>query len=152
MRAISVTRRWCAAFADLPRQAAGASETSDQSRVTLAFSRHATMLDMPEIVLRDEKTATDIRRLIVQDHEGGLRLDGWDLGDGVQAVYGSREYEWTLDVAASDLPALVTALGGAAGEDVFEVIRRTCADAPERLHRVIVDSAIPHVWWHRIGD
>ena len=107
---------------------------------------------MPKIVLRDEKTATDIRRLIVYDHAGGLRLDGWDLGDGVQAAFGAREYEWTLDVAASAWPALVKALGGADGEDVFEVIRRTCSDEPERLHRVIADGAIPHAWWHRVGD
>ena len=107
---------------------------------------------MRKIVLRDEKTATDIRRLTVYDHEGGLRLDGWDLGDGVQAAFGAREYEWTLDVAASQWPALVTALGGTDGEDVFEVIRRTCSNEPERLHRAIVDAKIPHAWWHRIGD
>jgi hypothetical protein len=107
---------------------------------------------MPKIVLRDEKSATNIRRLVVCEHEGGIRLDGWDLGDGVAAIKGVREYEWTLDVAASDLPALVEALGAVAGEDVFEVISRTCMDDPNRLHRTIVDAKIPHAWWSREGD
>jgi|MudIll2142460700_1097286.scaffolds.fasta_scaffold04173_6 hypothetical protein len=107
---------------------------------------------MPKIVLRDEQTATDVRQLTVYDHAGGLRLDGWDLGDATAAAHGDREYEWTLDVAARDLPALVKALGGAEGEDVFDVIRRTCVGDPNRLHRVIVDAKIPHAWWHRVGD
>lgn len=107
---------------------------------------------MPKLVLRDEKTPTDRRRLTVHDHDGGLRLDGWDLGDAVERAHGDREYEWTVDVAAHDLPALVAALGGAPGEDVFEVIRRSCSDDPDRLFRVIVEDRIPHTWWHRLGD
>jgi hypothetical protein len=105
-----------------------------------------------KIVLRDEKTPTDIRRLVVVPHEGGIRLDGWDLGDGVEAHFGSREYEWTCDVAADAIPQLVQALGGAAGEDIFEVIRRTCTDDPNRLHRTITDAKVPHQWWSRVGD
>jgi len=107
---------------------------------------------MPKIVLRDEKTPSDIRRLTVYDHEGGLRLDGWDLGDGVEQFYGSREYEWTCDVAASEFAALVRALGGSPGEDVWEVIRRTCIDDPNRLFSAITDAKIPHQWWSRVGD
>src|SRR5690242_11564593 len=107
---------------------------------------------MPKIVLRNERTPTDIRRLVVHDHEGGIRLDGWDLGDGVAEIKGCREYEWTCDVAASDLPALVAALGGAAAEDVFEVISRTCMADPNRLYRTIFDAKIPHAWWSREGD
>ena len=107
---------------------------------------------MPTIVLRDEKTERDSRKLTVYDHEGGVRLDGWDLGDLVEQCHGDREYEWLVDVSARDVPALVAALGGAPDEDVFEVIRRTCAADPDRLFRVIVDRNIPHAWWHRLGD
>jgi hypothetical protein len=107
---------------------------------------------MPKIVLRNERTPSDIRRLVVLDHEGGIRLDGWDLGDGVEAIKGVREYEWILDVAASDLPALVAALGGAAGEDVFEVISRTCMADPNHLYNRIIGAKIPHTWWSREGD
>jgi len=108
---------------------------------------------VPRIVLRDEKTDTDIRRLSVYDHDGGIRIDGWDLGDQVEKYKGDREYEWMIDVAARDLPALVAALGGQRGEDVFEVIRRTCLDDPNRLQNVILyDPKVPHKWWSRQGD
>ena len=107
---------------------------------------------MPKIVLRDERTATDIRRLVVHDRAGGIRLDGHDLGNGVDDVWGCREYEWTCDVEAADIPALVTALGGADDEDVFEVIRRTCMDDSTKLYRVISDAKIPNKFWSRVGD
>jgi hypothetical protein len=107
---------------------------------------------MPKIVLRDEKAPHDIRRLTVYDHEGGIRLDGWDLGDGVEAIKGCREYEWIVTVAASALPALVAALGGAEGEDIFEVISRTCMDDPNRLYATLVDAKIPYDFWSRVGD
>ena len=107
---------------------------------------------MPKIVLRDERTPTDRRRLVVYEHAGGIRLDGWDLGDEVARIKGDREYEWTCDVAASDLPALVAALGGAEGEDVFEVISRTCLSDPNRLYDTIRATKIPYAWWSRQGD
>ena len=107
---------------------------------------------VPKIVLRDEKTEGDARRLTVYDHEGGVRLDGWDYGDLVEKYQGGREYEWLVTVAARDVPALVAALGGTSGEDVFEVIRRTCTTDPNHLFSVIVDRNIPHEWWHRVGD
>ena len=107
---------------------------------------------MPKIVLRDERTPTDSRRLTVYDHAGGVRLDGWDHGDLVERVHGDREHEWIVDVASRDVPALVAALGGAPGEDVFAVIRRTCTEDPDRLFRVIREHDIPRAWWHRVGD
>jgi hypothetical protein len=105
-----------------------------------------------KIVLRDERTETDTRRLVVVPHEGGIRLDGHDLGNGVDEFWGCREYEWTCDVAADALPQLVTALGGAAGEDIFEVIRRTCGHDPTRLHLTITEAKIPNKFWSRVGD
>lgn len=105
-----------------------------------------------KIVLRDQHTATEIRRLVVISHEGGIRLDGWDLGDGVAAFWGAREYEWTCDVGPDALPRLVAALGGSEGDDIFEVIRRSCSDAPERLYQTIKDANIPHQFWSRVGD
>jgi hypothetical protein len=109
-------------------------------------------LHVPKIVLRSETTPTDRRELSVYNTAEGIRVDGWDMGDEVERLKGAREYEWMIDVAERDLPALVAALGGAAGEDVFDVIRRTCIDDPTHLHSVIVRFQIPHQWWHRIGD
>lgn len=107
---------------------------------------------MWKIVLRDSKTETDSRRLTVYEHEGGVRLDGWDYGDLVEKYQGGREYEWIVTVAARDVPALVAALGGAPGERIDEVIRRTCSDDANHLFEVIQKRNIPHAWWHRVGE
>jgi hypothetical protein len=105
---------------------------------------------VPKIVLRDEKTATDIRRLTVESTDGGIRISGWDLGDGVRAFHGGSEYEWTISVATKDLPALVEALGGKPGEDVFELMRRF---DPNELESVILTKpGVPHEWWHWVSD
>jgi len=79
-----------------------------------------------------------------------LRLEGHDLGDGVAAVYGPdiREYEWVVDVAIADVPALCATLGIAEGEGIL--------DGLERAGAMAVDQAVragPHkVVWSRLGD
>jgi len=107
---------------------------------------------MSKLVLRDERTATDRRTLVVERRGRDLHIDGWELGDLCERVHGDREYEWTIDVAAADVPALVVALGGLRDEDVLAVIARACADRPERLVETIRARAIPHRFWMRLGD
>jgi hypothetical protein len=51
--------------------------------------------DSAVLVLRDEQTATDDRKLTVYAHGDGIRIDGWDLGDGVQAAHGDAEIDCT---------------------------------------------------------
>ena len=106
---------------------------------------------MPETrVLRDEKRPGDSRYLAVTLTETGLRLEGHDLGDGVAAVYGAdiREYEWTVDVATKDLPALRKAVGGSMIAPLLDVLERAGAAAVDRPAR-----EVPHtIVWSRLGD
>jgi hypothetical protein len=125
----------------------GADPQQKLSSDTELTRRHDS--NVPKIVLRAEKTDTDQRQLSVYDHEGGIRIDGWDYGDTVERLKGGREYEWMIDVAANDLPALVAALGGAAGDDVFEAIR--AFNDPNALQRIIIDG-IPHKWWSWVSS
>jgi hypothetical protein len=50
-------------------------------------------------------------------------IEGQDLGPTVSKLMGDLEYEWTGTIAAADVPLLVAALGGAAGDDVLGAVR-----------------------------
>jgi hypothetical protein len=104
------------------------------------------MTTSDSIELRHQVDRTDTRHLSARMHKGGLRIEGQDLGDGVEAVFGKGlwEYEWVVDVAAADVTRVVEALGGRPGEHVIDVIRRTCADDPDLLEQTEM--------WNRIGD
>lgn len=104
----------------------------------------------PARVLRDEKRPGDSRYLAVTLTETGLRLEGHDLGDGVAVVSGPdiREYEWTIDVATKDLPALRKALGASMIAPLLDVLARAGAAAVDKAIR-----EVPHVVvWSRLGD
>lgn len=103
-------------------------------------------------MLRDERTPTDRHTLTVERRGDGLRIDGWELGEICARVHGDREYEWAIDVAAADVPALVAALGGAPDEDALAVIARACTAAPDRLVAALHAHAIPHAFGMRLGD
>jgi hypothetical protein len=65
-------------------------------------------------------------------------------------VSDDEEYEWAYTFAASAIPALVTALGGDAGEDVLELLeRRYCGQASYKLERILRDTteSIPRTFW-----
>ena len=107
------------------------------------------------VVLRDEKTATDRRWLAARVREdGALIIEGQDLGDGVEAVFGDgiREYEWVTEVSAEDVPKLIAALGGSPGDDILDVIRSTCVAEPILLERTLPAAGITPRRWNRMGD
>ncbi len=52
---------------------------------------------------------------LVREDDGGLRFDGQHLANG-------QEYEYSLSVAAADLPTIVAALGGGPSDDVIDLL------------------------------
>ncbi len=111
---------------------------------------------MPEeqVTLRDFRDELGTRRLSATLTAGGdLRIDGQDLGRGVEEYWGSgcREYEWSWTVAAADVPQLKRALGGRA--DVLIALRdRFSDDDAIGLKPFLEDNGIPHEVWSRVGD
>lgn len=108
---------------------------------------------MQRVVLRAEKTDTDIRSLSAElDGDGDLVFIGQDLGRGVEAAFGCSEYEWTWMIRAADLPRLAEALG-CAGADLLEHLARTFShERAAGLWDFLQAHGIPYESWSRIGD
>lgn len=107
------------------------------------------------VVLRHSEDAGGLRHLdATVDAAGDLRIEGQDLGPGVERIFGSREYEWDWVVRAADVPALVRALGGSDGDDVLALLERLYAQPdPGTIEAFIgTGKAVPAELWSRIGD
>ena len=114
------------------------------------------------IVLRDERTPTDWRSLSARlGPEGDLIVDGHDLGKSVESLFGCREYEWNLTVAAIDTPKLTAALSGGDGLLARLRRRRGLLDAlmqrfsgvnADQLEPFLKENDISYSFWNRVGD
>lgn len=104
------------------------------------------------IVLREEKSANDYRYLgATLDDNGDLVIEGQDLGDGVQASFGCREYEWIWRIKAKDLPALERLLPN--GANILEKLAQKFSnEQASQLYDFLQANTIPFEGWSRIGD
>ena len=104
------------------------------------------------VVLREERSKTDIRHLSAgYAANGDLRIEGQDLGDGVQRIFGYREYEWGWTIWAADLPKLAEALG--VTSDVLKALAASYSgDNAANLGAFLEDHGVPFETWSRIGD
>jgi hypothetical protein len=109
---------------------------------------------LTRVVLRDQRDADGLRSLtVIRGPDGGIEIDGHDLGDGVERILGFREYEWTWDIEADAVPAAIAALGGAAGDDPLALLVAWSAahggiDPGSHLR----EAGVPITFWSRIGD
>lgn len=79
------------------------------------------------------------------DPDGTLRIVGQDLGPVTAAISSDGEYEYFYTIAAADVPALVTALGGEPGSDVLELlVQRWSDEASYGLGGAIRSSGVRH--------
>ena len=109
---------------------------------------------MPQrtVVLRHIRGVRDIRELhATLTAEGDLIIDGQDLGDGVEEIFGYREYEWRWTIRARDLPILVAALGGDA-DLLLALGRRFSDERAADLLGFLESHEIPYEVWSRLGD
>lgn len=104
------------------------------------------------VTLRNERSAGDVRRLhAALSATGDLLIEGYDYGDGVEALLGEREYEWRWTVAAAELPKLKQALGE--GGDLLPALQRRFSgpDAAD-LAAFLERNQIAYSAWSRCGD
>ena len=114
------------------------------------------------VVLRDERTTGDRRFLSAAiDAQGDLIFTGHDLGDGVGVLSGYSEYEWTVTIAAVDVPKLAAALNvrGVFGTSwrcngrLLRALQRRFSGGNEsQLVPFLEKQGIPHAFWNRVGD
>jgi hypothetical protein len=109
---------------------------------------------LSQVTLRDFRDADGPRHLWARmTPEGDVVIEGQDLGDGVEKVFGAgiREYEWVWTVRAPHVPALLAALG--AGDDVLAALRARFSDERASGLRPFLDQhGIPVDAWSRVGD
>ncbi len=106
------------------------------------------------VVLRNTSGPDGTRRLEVRRRpDGGLVIEGQDLGAAVERIFGSREYEWTWTVEPADVPAAVIALGGVTDGDPLEVVATWFAAGDGRdPGSDLRDAGVPIDFWSRVGD
>jgi hypothetical protein len=105
-----------------------------------------------QVVLRDTRDADGSRWLGARlDADGGLVIEGQDLGAGVERAFGVREYAWAWSIAASELSTLRAALGIDA--DLLDALRRRFGgDAAAGLGAFLDAHGIRRTSWSRLGD
>jgi len=84
---------------------------------------------------------------------GDARIEGQDLGKGLEAVFGEglTEYEYVLTVKAVDVAALLNALG--AKSDVLSALREQFGDqSQESLQSFLENNDVPFEFWSWIDD
>lgn len=106
------------------------------------------------VILRATKGPDGTRHLEARRRpDGGLVVEGQDLGPGVRALFGAGEYEWTWTVEPADVPAAAAALGGVPGADPLAVVGVWAAAHPgSDPGSALRDAGVPIGFWSRIGD
>jgi hypothetical protein len=108
------------------------------------------------VTLRHQTFGADRRVLwAVLTAAGDLRIEGQDLGPGVEEIFGEgkTEYEWDVVVRAADVPRAVVALGGSPGDDVLAVLsQRYSGFEASEIEPRLKASGVPIEFWNRIGD
>jgi hypothetical protein len=83
------------------------------------------------------------------DESGALSIEGQSLSSSADPY----EYEWAFSVAPDQVPRLVTALGGTAGEDVIPLLVRHCrAHHPPDFSGLMESEGVEFAFWSRAGD
>ena len=108
------------------------------------------------VVLRDLRDDRGTRHLSAsRDPDGRIRIDGHDLGRGVEDAFGAglSEYEWSWVIEPEAVPAAVAALDGRDGDDPLKLLvawsaAHGGADPGSHLR----DAGVPISFWNRVGD
>ena len=106
------------------------------------------------VTLRRVRSSGDSRTLTATLRpDGSLLIEGQDIGEGVEAAFGSGnwEYEWALTLQANAVAQFVSTCGG--GKDVLAILSAQFSDAAAAGLQPFLDKHdIPYEFWSRVGD
>ena len=112
------------------------------------------MQNEKRVVLRDIRDAGGLRHLSAMiAPNGDVRIEGQDLGRGVEAFWGEgfTEYEYAMTIQAADVPALRAALGEKT--NLLAALQKRFSDPAEQDPKSFLEAhAVPYTFWSRIGD
>jgi hypothetical protein len=120
-----------------------------------------TGLDLPirglvRVDLLDKRGPACWRSLSARRRDdGGVVIEGQDLGQGVEDAFGTgnREYEWAWSIAPEAIPAAVRALGGSSDDDLLRRLRSWSVGRPGKdPGSFLKEAGVPMEFWNRIGD
>lgn len=105
-----------------------------------------------KVILREERNGQGYRYLSAEiDQNGDLIFEGQDLGSGVEAAFGSREYEWSWTVRAKDISSFRNVLGEKG--DILDILeKRFSNEKASGLYEFMQINKIPFESWSRVGD
>jgi hypothetical protein len=99
--------------------------------------------------IRDKDGSQTLHASLAEN--GDLVLEGQDLGDGVERIFGAREYEYALTVRAAAVPALRQALG--VEGDLLHALQAAFTDPAVIGAAAFLNAhSIPYELWTRVGD
>lgn len=109
-------------------------------------------MNTTHVVLRQTNDVDGLRWLEASiNADGDVVIAGQDLGDGVEAALGFREYEWIWTIPARGVPALLAALG-TDDNPLSALADHFSGDNAAQLGAFLESNAIPTERWSRIGD
>ena len=133
----------------------GARDDAD-GRAEEALHEPVRPSEARSVGLRSDRDGRDWRSLSIGLEENGdVKIEGQDLGPSVAEWWGEgrTEYEWTITIAAADVPAYARCLGGEPGDDVLELVRNCYDRDPGCVSKRFLDEqGIPNDLWSRVGD
>jgi hypothetical protein len=110
----------------------------------------------PTVTLRDERTASGTRSLVVRlEPNGDLLVQGQDLGRGVESALGEgvREYEWSRKVRAAELPRVLSAFEAEDGRALLAIFhQRFSGPQAAGLDAALESTGVTIERWARYGD
>ena len=112
------------------------------------------MFGRKKVTLRNLRDNQGIRYLTASLlSDGTLKIEGQDLGEGVERVFGPNncEYEWSYTIQPPDVLALASALGDG-GNVLFALRKRFSGDDAADLKQFMDEHGIRYAFWSRVGD
>lgn len=90
-------------------------------------------------------------RTVTLTEDGQLKIEGHDLGAGVEKVFHYSEYEYERRLSPDDVARLRELLDLTDGDDLLAAISARF-DSNNALEQFLTDNDIEGSFWNRIGD
>jgi hypothetical protein len=104
------------------------------------------------VVLRSTEDDHDMRHLQATLTSGGdVVIEGQDIGDSVEQIFGCWEYEWTWTIRAADVAAFLEAME-TSGDVLSAMKKRFRGERAYELLSFLESHDVPHETWIRMGD